>query len=125
MIAPADRQTVRATSLGPWRTPAPPHPGRRSDASNPARRWAPIGCILAELAPTAGQTPRLATLHVSIGLLPHLPSPWAARFWEPDAPPGARRVEWLLTSRRCLTCLEDALELLDHTPELVIQYAVI
>lgn len=125
MIALTDRQTVRATSPGLRRTPALPRPGQHSDMSNAARRWAPIGCILAELAPTAGQPPRLATLHVSIGLLPHLPSPWVARFWEADAPPGARRVEWLLTSRRCITCLEDALELLDHTPGLVTQYAVI
>ncbi|MDW8317780.1 MAG: hypothetical protein RMN53_08060 [Anaerolineae bacterium] len=120
MIALADRHATQAGSVG-RRQPASAHGPSPCDL---ARRWAAIGHIVAELPPTAHRPRRLARINVSIGRLPYATAPWAARFWEPQAPPGAQRVEWLLTSRRCLTCLEDALELLESTPGLVAEYAV-
>lgn len=89
----------------------------------PARRWSPQGGVIADLAPN-GSGARVACLNVSFGHLPHRQAPWAARFWEADPPPGAKPVEWLLASTGAVTCLEQALELLDGTRGLVTSYAV-
>jgi hypothetical protein len=89
----------------------------------PARHWSPLGNVIADLAPN-GSAPRLAYLSVSFGHLPQRQAPWAARFWEDDPPPGAKPVEWLLGSTGAVTCMEQALELLDGTRGLVTSYAV-
>lgn len=124
MIALANRPTRNAFRTVHQRPPVAQRNDRPQSATDLARRWTAIGGIVADLAPGNGTPPRLARLNISIGLLPQAPAPWAARFWEQDAPPGVRPVEWLLGSRSCVTCLEDALELLDSTEGLVTTYAL-
>lgn len=121
MIALADRPTLNARRQ---QFIVSPRPGERPHHVKLARRWEAIGGIVADLAPQNGTPSRLARLNISIGLLAQAPAPWAARFWEPDAPPDVQPVEWLLGSRRCITCLEDALELLDNSDGLVTTYAL-
>lgn len=96
------------------------------DLQNPglSRHWSPRGGVRAELA-SDGAFPRTVRLNVSFGHLHHRRPLWAARFWEADPPPGAKPVEWLLDSTDAVTCLEQALELLDGTQGLVTTYAVI
>lgn len=89
-----------------------------------ARSWRPLGMVLADLASPSGVGPRLAHLNVSFGLLAHPQVPWAARFWEVDAPPGAQPIEWFFGSRASVSCIEDALALLESTQGLVTSYAV-
>ena len=89
-----------------------------------ARSWRPLGMVLADVTSPAGVDPRLAHLNVSFGLLAHPQVPWAARFWEVDAPPGAQPIEWFFGSRASVSCLEDALALLESTQGLVTSYAV-
>lgn len=99
--------------------------GQTSKTPERARCWFPCGRIVADLAPTETTPSRLAHLNISFGLLKRDSAPWAARFWEQDAPAGIQPVEWLLDSRSCLSSLEDALQLLHDTPGLVETYAVI
>lgn len=124
MSASADRQVRSAFSSGQQQLIASQPRGQRQSSADPARRWMAIGSIVADLAPKKGTPPRLVSLNVSIGLVAQAPAPWAARFWEQDAPPGVQPVEWFLRSRSSVTCLEDALELLDSTRGLVTTYAV-
>jgi hypothetical protein len=89
-----------------------------------ARHWHPRGRVVADLASPTGEPRREAHLNVSFGLLASQQTPWAARFWEIDPPTGVQPIDWLFDSRNSVTCLEDALELLDHTQGLVTSYAV-
>ena len=96
--------------------------GCREIESDPLRR--PRGGVVADLASAKGALPRLAYLSISFGPLTCPQARWAARFWEVDPPPGVKPVDWLFDSHSSITCLEDALELLDHTQGLVTSYAV-
>lgn len=124
MVALADRQARNHFNTGRQQRILSSRNGQRQSSTDLARRWTAIGGIVAELVSNNGTAPRLALLNVSIGLLAQAPTPWAARFWEQDAPPGVQPVEWLIGSRRCVTCLEDALELLESTEGLVTTYAL-
>ncbi|MEI2693253.1 MAG: hypothetical protein V9H69_27440 [Anaerolineae bacterium] len=84
----------------------------------------PRGSIVADLASAAGAPRRQAHLNISFGRYADRRTPWTARFWEADPPPGVRPIDWLLDSRNSVTCLEDALDLLDHTQGLVTSYAL-
>ncbi len=90
----------------------------------PSRHWPPRGQLRAEL--TSDQSsPRTVSLNVSFGRTADRRTPWAARFWETDPPPGAQPINWVLGSCNSLSCLEQALALLDGTQGLVSTYAVI
>ena len=89
-----------------------------------ARNWLALGNVIADVPESSRDASRLAHLNVSFGLLAHPQSPWAARFWEADPPPGAQAIEWLFGSKASVSCLEDALALLDKTRGLVTTYAV-
>ena len=95
---------------------------QRLDAT---RQWHPRGTVVADLTSASGQPRRRAHLNVSFGLLAGRQTPWAARFWEINPPAGAQPVDWLFGSRNSLSCLEDALELLDNSQGLVSTYAVL
>lgn len=84
----------------------------------------PRGSILADLASATGAPRRRADLNISFGRCTDRRTPWAARFWEADPPPGVQPIDWLLNSHNSVTCLEDALDLLDHTQGLITSYAL-
>lgn len=84
----------------------------------------PRGSIVADLASATDTPRRCAHLNVSFGRYANQRTPWVARFWEADPPPGIQPINWLLDSHNSVTCLEDALELLNHTVGLVTSYAV-
>ncbi len=88
------------------------------------RQWQLRGEVLADLTSPNGAAPRRARLNISFGQIAQLHTPWAARFWESDAPPGVQPIEWLFGSKTSVSCLEDALALLDKTRGLVTTYAV-
>jgi hypothetical protein len=120
--------TVLSTPVGlsSARRPATPLPaagrGYRDVESDLLR--SPRGAVVADLAPARGASARLAHLSISFGPLAYPQARWAARFWELDPPPGVQPIDWLFDSRSSITCLEDALELLDRTQGLVTSYAV-
>lgn len=89
-----------------------------------ARRWLALASIVADLASPRGTPSRLVHLNVSYGFLAQATAPWGARFWEECPPPGVQPVEWLFGSQTAISCLEDALELLDETHGLVTCYAL-
>lgn len=99
-------------------------PGQSPKNVELARRWLSLGSIIADLAPKDGAPSRLALLNISFGFLAQAATPWAARFWEQDAPPGVQPVEWILGSRYSVSSIEDALQLLHETQGLVTTYAV-
>ena len=84
----------------------------------------PRGVIVADLASTTGASRRRAHLNISFGRYAGRRTPWAVRFWEADPPPGVQPIDWLLDSHTSVTCLEDALDLLDHTQGLITSYAL-
>jgi hypothetical protein len=96
--------------------------GYRDIEPDPLR--SPRGGVVADLASAKGALPRLAYLSISFGPLTSPQARWAARFWEADPPPGVKPIDWIFDSYSSVTCLEDALELLDHTQGLVTFYAV-
>ena len=89
-----------------------------------ARTWNSRGIVLADVSDSSDRASRLAHLNVSFGLMAQPQVPWAARFWESDAPPGVQPIEWLFGSKTSVSCLEDALALLDKTRGLVTAYAI-
>jgi hypothetical protein len=101
-----------------------PSSGSGRQGLDTAQHWHPRGRVVADLASPTGEARREAHLNVSFGLLASRQTPWAARFWEIDPPPGAQPVDWLFGSRNSVSCLEDALELLDCAQGLVSAYAV-
>lgn len=85
-----------------------------------ARQWVPISGIVADLASAHGGLSRRAHLHISFGPLTETPqASWAARFWEEDAPAGATPIEWLFNSHAPVASVQDALQLLKQTPDLI------
>lgn len=125
MIALADRQARNGfITTGRQQLATSQRNGQRQSSVDLARRWTAMGGIVADLAPRDGTASRIARLNVSFGLLAQTPTPWAARFWEPHAPPGVQPVEWLLPSRSAICSFEDALELLHEAEDLVTEYTV-
>lgn len=120
--------TVQSASIGlssAWRPSTPlPAAGHasRDIETDPLR--SPRGAVVADLAPARGTLPRRADLSISFGPVAYPQARWAARFWEQNPPPGVQPIDWLFDSRSSVTCLEDALEMLDHTQGLVTFYAV-
>lgn len=84
--------------------------------------WQACGDVEVALPPRNGTPARRAHLQVSIGAMMHRKARWVARFWEKDAPEGAKSVDWLFASQQPLSCMEDALRLLRNRPDLVVEF---
>ena len=85
-----------------------------------ARQWVPVSGIIADLARPHDGLSRRAHLHISFGPLTETPrASWGARFWEENAPAGAPPIEWLLNSHSPVASVQDALQLLKQTPDLI------
>jgi len=87
-----------------------------------ARQWIALSGIVADLATPHGDFPRRAHLHISFGSLTEKPASWGARFWEEDAPVGAPPIEWVLFSPIPVESVQDALQLLNQTHNLVTSF---
>ena len=78
------------------------------------RHWQPRATLLADL-----MQPGLAShpiyLHLSYGLAAQTDVPWAARIWEPQAPRQRQAIEQIILSHDAITCLQDALDLIEAT----------
>lgn len=119
MKTPEDRpaKTMLNVMLASLRSLPTRDPGEGGAALT--RKWPAQADIVAHLVATETDEPRATRLRVSYGSLGHAMGVWAARFWEDNAPEGKAPVEWVLISRRALTSIRDAMQLLSATHGLV------
>jgi len=89
------------------------------------RRWQPQATILADLKQADGAWPDSAYLNISYGLAAQAHYPWVARIWEAQIPTGRSAIERLILSKNAITCLQDALELMDAMPDMIADYVLV
>ncbi|MFZ2488992.1 MAG: hypothetical protein WAZ19_12840 [Anaerolineae bacterium] len=99
---------------------------KRADAqlAQTTQRWTPRALLVADIVWSDKKEIRTAYLHISYGFAGEWQAPWMIRVWEVTPPVGNQPIEWTIPSQRALSCLEDALELLEKTSHFVLSYAV-
>lgn len=100
---------------------------KRADAQleRVAQRWMPRAMLVADITWSDKKDLRTAYLHISYGFAEKWQVPWAVRVWEVAPPAGKQPIEWIIPSHTALSCLEDALNLLESTSYFILSYAVI
>lgn len=99
---------------------------KRADAhlTQTTQHWTPRASLVADIAWSDKKEIPEAHLHISYGFAGKWQAPWAIRVWEATSPVGRQPIEWIVPSQKALSCLEDALELLEETSHFVLSYTL-